>query len=57
MLTDRIAFAISTEAKIEGHSRWISDYELMILARVLGVPLDTLLPATRQMSDALREFM
>jgi hypothetical protein len=57
VLTDRIAFAISTEAKIEGHSRWISDYELMILARVLGVPLDTLLPATRQMSDALREFM
>lgn len=33
-----------TIAKIEGQSRWVSDAELVMLARCFGVPIDKLLP-------------
>jgi transcriptional regulator with XRE-family HTH domain len=46
-----------TVAKIEGRSRWVSDYEVMILSRIFSVPLDALVPASRQTNDALREFL
>jgi hypothetical protein len=31
-------------AKIEAGSRWVGDFELVYLARALGVPLRALLP-------------
>lgn len=33
-----------TIAKIEGQSRWVSDAELVILARTLSVSLESLFP-------------
>jgi len=35
-----------TIAKIEAGTRWVGDFELIHLARSLGVPLETLFPAS-----------
>lgn len=37
--------ARDTIAKIEARKRWVGDFELVFLARSLGVPLDALFPA------------
>ena len=36
--------ARDTIAKIEGKKRWVGDFELILLARALGVGLDDLFP-------------
>lgn len=46
-----------TVAKIEGRTRWVSDYEVVILARIFSVPLEALLPTARQVNDAVRDFL
>lgn len=46
-----------TVAKIEGRARWVSDYEVMMLARIFKVPFEALLPTTKQTGEALREFL
>ena len=45
-----------TIAKIEGRSRKVSDYEVAILARIFGKPLDWLLPSGGKAADISREF-
>lgn len=46
-----------TIAKIEGRTRWVSDFELVILARLFRVPLDSLLPAGRATNETVRDFL
>jgi hypothetical protein len=41
-----------TLAKIEGQSRWISDFELVFLATTLGLTLQELLPAPASKNQA-----
>lgn len=45
-----------TLAKLEIQVRWISDSELLCLARALDVSLDELLPERVQQAKALRTF-
>lgn len=46
-----------TIANIEGQRRWVADFELMFLARVLDVPVQDLLPEKSRASRLLREAM
>ena len=46
-----------TVANIEGQRRWVADFELLLLARALKVPVDALLPALSQTTRALRGVM
>lgn len=46
-----------TVANIEGQRRWVADFELLFLARVLSVPVETLLPAPAQTTRTLRKLI
>ena len=46
-----------TVANIEGQRRWVADFELLLLARVLSVPVDALLPSATQVSRALKSVV
>lgn len=45
-----------TVANIEGQRRWVADFELMLIARALGVSVDALLPSASQATRALKAF-
>ena len=45
-----------TLAKIEGQTRWVSDFELVFLADMLEVPIEALLPG-RRTSAVAKEFI
>ena len=46
--------ARDTIAKIEGQRRWVSDAELVMLAVVLRVPVDNLLPPAKRSETLAR---
>lgn len=46
-----------TVAKIESQIRSVFDYELPVIAGVLGVPSDELLPSTRQLKASLDDLI
>ena len=46
-----------TVANIEGQRRWVADFELMLLSRVLRVPVEVLLPAPSQAGRALKAIV
>lgn len=46
-----------TVAKIEGQRRWLPDFELYLLARIFEVPLDTLLPDSKPVREAIRLYL
>jgi transcriptional regulator with XRE-family HTH domain len=46
-----------TVAKIESQIRSVYDYELAVLAQVLGVVADEILPSTRQLKTSLDELI
>ena len=45
-----------TLAKIEGQFRWVSDFELICLAKALRVELTALLPQRDKLPKMLEEF-
>jgi transcriptional regulator with XRE-family HTH domain len=47
------SIARDTVTRIEGGKRLVSDYELLILARALGVPVTCLFPAVEDLSPFL----
>lgn len=46
-----------TIANIEGQRRWVADFELLLLARVLKTNVGSLLPAPGQATRALKALM
>ena len=55
----RLGWDISrdTLAKIEGQTRWVADFELAFLARVLGVSPDALFPTHQASARTIRDFI
>ena len=45
-----------TVANIEGHRRWVADFELLFLSRVLKVPVSELLPGSSQVTRVLKRL-
>ncbi len=45
-----------TLAKIETQLRWVSDFEMVCLAKALRVEPETLLPTKEKMPDLLEDF-
>ena len=45
-----------TVARIEGQVRWVADFEMVFLAKVLGVPLQELL-SRRKLDETVLEFL
>jgi transcriptional regulator with XRE-family HTH domain len=45
-----------TLAKIEAQIRWVADAEVVFLARVLGVQIESLLPPKDNLMKAVRSF-
>ena len=46
-----------TIANIEAQRRWVTDFELLFIARILAVPLEELLPAPSQAPRAIKAAM
>jgi transcriptional regulator with XRE-family HTH domain len=46
-----------TVAKIEGQSRRVSDFEIVVLSRIFAVPFETLLPDSRTVRVAISAFI
>lgn len=46
-----------TVANIEGQRRWVADFELLLLALVLSVPVEALLPSPHQAGRTLKTMM
>jgi transcriptional regulator with XRE-family HTH domain len=55
----RMGWDISRDivARIEGQTRWVADFELLLLAQALEIPTEQLLPASRDAKRALRAFL
>jgi transcriptional regulator with XRE-family HTH domain len=55
----RLGWDISrdTLAKIEGQSRWVADFELAFLARVLSVSPEALFPAQQTTPRTIKDFI
>ena len=44
-------------AKIEGQSRWVGDFELLLLGHLLGVPVFSLLPGAYTIPEILKNYV
>lgn len=44
-------------ARIEGRARWVADFELMLLAEILKVPVQRLLPPAQTWSAQRQLFL
>jgi len=44
-------------ARVECQTRWVADFELLLIARVLEIPMEQLLPTPKETTRELKRFL